>query len=212
MDYNSNSKKSKEESEDKTTDKVIEKVVVSEVIVRKKPLGRKIKDIFIEGELRNAARFVAADVLLPALRNLLVEASNRGIERVVYGESYRRTGYPPQYGSRTIYNSPINRDRGYSPQSSRPHVIPAQTVNRSQARRDGFEIILSSRAEAETVLERLTDILDQYDVASVADLHELVGVPASHVDNKWGWTVLNGVQIRQIREGFLLDLPAAENI
>jgi len=74
------------------------------------------------------------------------------------------------------------------------------------------EIILISREDAETVLERLVDIIDKYDVASVADLHDLVGLPTTYVDNKWGWTNLAQVDIRQIREGFLIDLPSAEQI
>lgn len=59
------------------------------------------------------------------------------------------------------------------------------------------------------VLERLNDIIDRYEVASVADLHELVGLPTTHVDNKWGWENVRYAEVRQIREGFLLDLPPA---
>jgi hypothetical protein len=62
------------------------------------------------------------------------------------------------------------------------------------------------------VLERLSDIIEQYAVASLADLHELAGIPTTHVDNKWGWESLRFAEIRQIREGYLLDLPPAEAI
>jgi hypothetical protein len=79
-------------------------------------------------------------------------------------------------------------------------------------RQDVGEIILISRDEAELVIERLTDIIDKYEVASVADLHDLVGLPTTYVDNKWGWSVLNSVGVRQIREGFLIDLPPVEPI
>ncbi len=56
----------------------------------------------------------------------------------------------------------------------------------------------------------MNDIIETYEVASVADLQDLVGLPSSHVDNKWGWINLHDVQIRQIREGYVIDLPQAE--
>ena len=58
----------------------------------------------------------------------------------------------------------------------------------------------------------MNDIIDTYEVVTVADLNELVGFPTNHVDNKWGWSYLADVQVRQIREGYLIDFPPAEPI
>ena len=58
----------------------------------------------------------------------------------------------------------------------------------------------------------MNDIIDQFEVASVADLNDLVGFPTSYTDNKWGWIYLGDVQIRQVREGYLIDLPSPEPI
>lgn len=77
---------------------------------------------------------------------------------------------------------------------------------------DDLYIILSTRDEAERVLEQLMLIIDKYEVTSIADLRELVGLPTTHVDQKWGWDRLNDVVIRQVREGYLLDLPPADQI
>jgi len=62
------------------------------------------------------------------------------------------------------------------------------------------------------VVERLIDILDKYEVVSLADLYDLLGLPTSPIDNKWGWTVLKQVEIRQTREGYLIELPPLEEI
>ncbi len=204
MDYQSNSKKAKEQASKKPEkDKNVEKVVVGEVVVQKKSLGRKVKDIFVEADLKSVLRYVGTDVLIPAARNMIVDASTKGVERMMYGEStIRRRGYGA--GPRVTYNNPINR--GYRDPVGRPQ-LPSRSP---RLRRDDF--ILSSREEAELVLERMNDIIDTYEVASVADLNDLVGMPTSHVDNKWGWVYLGDVQIRQIREGYLLDLPPAEPI
>ncbi len=211
MDYQGNAKKNKPEPK---PDKNIEKVVVGEVIVQKKSLGRKFKDLFIEADLKTVVRYVCTDVLLPAARNMIVDASSKGVERMMYGESAMRRRNYGGAGPRITYNNPINRgyrDASYRETSSRQAPSPASS-NPSTARQNQDTFILSSREEAELVLERLNDIIDTYEVVSVADLNDLIGQPTTYINNKWGWIYLGDVQIRQIREGYLIDLPPAEPI
>jgi hypothetical protein len=211
-DYQGNAKKEREKSEkkDKPEKTVVEKVVVGEVIQRPKSIGWKFKNIFFGGDAKQAVKFVSADVLLPALRNLVVDMITKGAERLVYGESqYRRrppgggTNYGARYqysGSSRQYPSDV-RDRAFSP------LAPSDPRIGRQNRHDINDVILGTKEEAEIVVERLTDILDQYDVVSLADLYELLGLSTSPIDNKWGWTFLPNVQIRQTRQGYLLELP-----
>lgn len=203
-DYTGNSNKDKDSAEPKR-EKKIERVVTGEVVVQKRSLGRKFRDLFIEADIRSVARYVISDVLLPAFRNTIVDASTKGVERMMYGESaFRRRNYGS--GPRVTYNNPINRQPYRDSERSRYGPTSAP---RAMARgREDF--ILASREEAELVLERMNDIIDNYDVASVADLNDLVGFPTTHIDNKWGWSSLTDVQIRQIREGYLIDLPAPD--
>jgi hypothetical protein len=206
-DYTGNSNKDKEKRVAPQEDKVIEQVTTGVVVKKKPPLGQRIKTLIFGGDARGASKYIAADVLLPAIRNLVVDATTKGIERIVYGESsrptLRRPGY--DYRSRIQYNSPIMRS---DPRS--PVRLPDQTPR--TMRREANDLVLASREEAELVLERLFDIIDKYEVASQADLYDLTGLPSSHVDNKWGWTNLHNTEVRQVREGFLLDLPPAEEI
>lgn len=210
MDYQSNAKKNKEEKKDHP-EKDIQKVVTGEVVQKPKSVGHKFKDIFFGGDFKLAMRFVTAEVLLPALRNLMVDSVTKGAERLVYGESnYRRPGIGPRYDPRPVvsYNNPLGIRR-----DPRMPNIPEQGPRPYRpSRRDANDIILASREEAELVVERLIDIIDKYDVASVADLNDLLGLPTTHIDNKWGWTYLNNVEIRQIRNGYLIDLPSLEEI
>lgn len=206
MDYQGNTNKSKTEA---LEEKKIEKVVTGTVIKKDKTFGHKFKEVFFGGDFRNAMRYIAADVLLPAIRNLMVDATTQGVERIVYGESSRQRrpmwGGSQGYRSRIQYNNPVRRDRAYLPDQS-----PSGGSRRG--RRDTEDLILATREEADNVLERLTDILDKYGVASLADLYELTGLPSAHIHNKWGWTFLNNAEIRQVREGYLLDLPPVEEI
>ncbi len=204
MDYQSNSHKSKEEKAT-TPDKKVEKVTTGVVVEKKPTLGEKFKKLFFGGEFRGASKYIAADVLLPAFRNLLVDATTKGVERVVYGESAQTRRRPVDYGTRVQYNNPLSMQRDRA-------RLPDQPIRSRQPRRDLNDFVLASREDAALVLERLIDILDKYEVASVADLYDLTGLPSSHVDNKWGWTYLNNAEIRQVRNGYLLDLPPTEEI
>lgn len=204
MDFPPNSHKSKEEP--KPEKKEVKKVVTGEVVTKKKPLKQRIKSIFVGGEFKNAAAYIAIDVLIPAARNMVVDATTKGIERLIYGESLQRRQHTDYNRSRVSYNSPIDRTR------QRGIMLPDQPPYYGRSSRSNNEIIVNSRKDAEVVLSTLADIIDTYDVASVADLHELVGLPSTHIDNKWGWTSIRHADLRQVREGWLIDLPPAKPI
>lgn len=215
-DYQGNAKnkgQSEKVSPDKPEKPRVEKITVNEVIIQKKSIGRKFKDILILGDFKSVVRYLGSDVLLPAVQNMIADAGTKGIERIVYGEPTSRRSQYGRTGSSRItypYNNPINR--GYSDYSTRYNPRQPMPQDPRTARRTREDFILSSREEAELVLGTMNDIIDQYDVVSVSDLNELVGYPATHVDNKWGWTHLGTVDIRNTREGWLLDFPPAEPI
>lgn len=204
MDYQGNSKKEKIVADVKP--KNIQKVVTGEVIVKEKTLGSRFKHIFFGGDFQTASQYVAAEVLLPALRNLLLDALAKGSERLVLGDSGpRHQRRPINYGSRIQYNNPIN---------TRAYLPDQKPVNRwtTSDRHSMDKFIVVDRTDAETIIERIIDIIDQYDVVSSADVLELLGQPSSHIDQKWGWTQIPKIDLRQVREGYELSFPPLEEI
>lgn len=208
MDYQGNSNKGKGKQVEKTEKPQIEKVVSGEVVRRERSLGRRFKDVFFGGEFKSAIRYVAADILLPSARNMFADAGKGAIDRMIYGDTGRSRGRPSHMGPRVSYNNPINR----AARDPRERVsLPDQPPHPyRQSQHEASEIIIASREEAELVLERLIDIVDQYDHASLADLYDLVGLASGHVDNKWGWSYLSNARVTQVREGYLLELPPME--
>jgi hypothetical protein len=212
MDYQGNSNKNKQENEPKPKKEIVEKVIVGEVVQKPKSIGYKFKETFFGGDARTAARYVSTDVLLPALRNLIVDSITKGVERVVWGESMQTRGRrPTSYGSRIQYDRTPIRTSG-RPVEDRYGLPDQRPAAWRSPKREFNDIVLSTREEAALVVERLVDIIDKYDTVSLADLYDLLGLPSSHVDNKWGWSYLNNVQIRQIREGYLIELPSLQEI
>jgi hypothetical protein len=185
----------------------VTKVVTTTAIQRKRSLSKRFKEVFLGGEFKSATRYITGEVLLPALKNMIVDATSKGVERVIYGDSAPRRRSDISGRPRFNYSAPTRdpRTRGTLPDQAPPYM-------NSRRRQTVDDIILISREEADLVIERLGDIVDKYEVASVADLHELVGLPSSYMDGKWGWTSIGYANVRQIREGYLIDLPPVEPI
>jgi hypothetical protein len=182
----------------------LEKVVGGEVIHKKKGLQKRFKEVFLGADAKGTTTYIVVEVLVPAFRNMMFDAVQNGFQRFIYGDAGRRPQYGSQQRGRTQYNSPVSR------MGSRPTMLPDQPPRQTHA--DRGDIILSSNEDASSVLSRLIEIVDQYGVASVADLHDLVGLPTTYIDNKWGWMDLRYSKVRQTRDGFILDLPPIEPI
>jgi len=195
-----NSEKSK-----KGNDKNIERVTTGEVTRKRKSLRKQFSEVFIAGSMQSAARYVVMDVLLPAAKDMIVEAGSQGIEKLIFGESRRRRGSTTPQSGATGYVQ-YNRPTGPPWQPSPQRALSRQ----ARARHDFDEIVLGSRVEAEEVIDRLYDVVNKYEFASVADLYELVGLSSTHTDHKWGWSNIRGAGVSRVRDGYLLDLPNPE--
>lgn len=204
-DFPGNSKTPRPQTPEKP-EKNIESVVTNKVETRKKPLMKRFMDVFIGGDSRSVLQYVITDVLVPQAKDMITEAASQGFERLIYGESrpsgrYRGRGPsssgPVQYNRYAVRgNNPIGRagdpDRRSMASPRTQHVE---------------DILLATRIEGDTVLERMYDLLREYETVSVADLNSLVDRSSSYVDQKWGWTDLEGSTVRRVRDGYILDLP-----
>lgn len=203
VNYPSNSHKSKT-SDPAKPEKNVEKVITGQAIQRKKSLGSKFKEVMSGDDARSVGAYILFDVIIPAAKSMLADAATQGLERILFGDSRRSSST-----SRTNYTSYNNmyksRQAGGSPQK-------LELSQRARATHNFGEVVLSSRGEAEEVLDRLTALIDQYQVATVSDLYDLVGITGSFTDDKWGWFDLRGSGINRVREGYLINLPQTQPI
>lgn len=180
--------------------KRVERVTSSDARRRKKPLRKQFKETFVAGDTRGTFQYVLFDVLVPAAREMIVDAGESYLRRLILGDGRRRGGGPSPMAGATGY---VQYHR-----MAQAAQAPQPTMSRrARARHDFDEIVLTSREEAEEVIDRMFDLVSRYDQASVADLYELVGFDSAHTDYKWGWTDLRGAGVARVREGYLLDLP-----
>lgn len=199
-EYPPNNSSSKRKPQDQ---KDLSPVVESGATRRRRSLRKQFKETFVAGDARTAVRYMMFEVVLPAARDMIVDAMHQGMEKLIFGDSRRRGATPPQAGP-TGHIS-------YNRYSSSRMSGPGRAMSRqARARHDFDDIVLDNRAEAEEVIDRLFNLVSQYDSATVADLYELVGLSATHTDHKWGWEDLQGAGVSRIRGGYLLDLPEPE--
>lgn len=196
-----NSKKSEEQARDQ---KHIERVTSGDAVRRKPSLGKQFRNTFIGGDAKTAVQYVIFNVLIPAAKDAIAEAGATAIEKLIYGDSGRGSRRPGPMGNALGH---VAYHRMGPQREDRP---PTATMlsRRSRSTHSFDEIVISSRGEAEEVIDRLFDLISKYDSATVADLYELTGLSSTHTDHKWGWTDLRGASVGRVRGGgYLLDLP-----
>lgn len=196
-----NSNKSKEEPAERPE---VTQITTTQV-VRKKPLGRKIKESFMGDDAQSVGSYILFDVVIPAAKSLILDMFTQGLERSLYGDSRGRSrlGKSSNGGNHTSYQKMYNGrpdDRG-----RRDDRRELSFRERSEHNFD--DIILTNRGEAEEVLDKLQDLVNDYNQAQVADLYSMIGVTPAYTDNKYGWTDLRGSRVDAVRGGYLLVLP-----
>lgn len=167
---------------------------VAKARVKRESTARKVVGEIIREDARSVGETVLWDVIIPTVKNLISDTVTRGIESMLYGDSRPR--------SKNTYSD----YSGYShPKGSRDR--PAERRERRSARQaepERNEIIFDSRSDAFDVIDRMSDLIDQYGQASLADLNALIGASSNFIDDNWGWTDMGSFDVRQVRDGFML--------
>lgn len=205
MDYNPNSNrfltKDKPTEEENLGKKKVDKVVSGSVKTKKKSSLSKFADTFIEEDKDTVVGYLLSEVLIPSFKKMVSDTIKTGIDKMLYGDAEVSRSNSP--ASKISYSKYYNDKSSYSRSSS-----TAQVVNR----RDTYEynnIVLETRGDAEAVLMGMDDIIAKYEIVSVADLYDLVGIAGSYTDYKYGWTDIRSARIERVRDGYVIRMPKA---
>ena len=195
VDYPSNSRKREaQEIREKPS-----KVVKGKVLTRKKSLGKKLLENFMGEDIENITSYVIHDVLIPAAKSMMYDMVKGSLEMSLFGDRKGDRTRRDNGVSRVSYNNYSSNQR---PDSRTRDIVP-----RNKSRHNFDDIVLTSRGEAEEVLSHLVDLVLDYGQATVADLHDLVGITVEYTDNKYGWQSLSRAEVERVRDGWLIRLP-----
>lgn len=201
VDYTPNSHKFKaEQKEAATTEpKKVERVVTG-TAKRKTNEIRKITDVFAPGDVSSIVDYIVMDVIVPATKKMISEIVRNGIDMILYGES----------GRGKSYSGPSDKVSYRSYYGSNDNHRNQNTSSRTRSVFDYDTIVIPSRQEAEEVICRMGEIIETYQVVSVADLYDLCGITDhNYMNAKYGWTSVRTAEVINGRDGYLLKLPRA---
>lgn len=194
-DYKPNSNRFKEAQRAHAEKKKVEKVVHGKVKTKPKSGVSKLTDVFISEDAANVKSYIVMDVLVPAIKKAISDIVRDGIDMILYGEA--RGGKSRSSSSYVSYRDYSRRD---------------DDRRRDSSAKRGYghdDIILETRAEAEEVLTRMDELIDEYGTVSIADMYDLIGKSCAYTDNNYGWTNIRNAEPVRVRDGYMLKLPKA---
>lgn len=158
---------------------------------------------FIATDIRTVAKDAWEDVIVPGIKATIWNGigSMLGVD---IRPSRRRKGDREDYG------------RYSSEGQSRSRRNRRDDDDDRNSRYDYRDIIFDTKSEAEDVLDRLIELTEEYDQASIADLFDLAGMSrkSQFTDNKWGWGKgdLDDARSRRVSGGYELVLPREKSL
>lgn len=183
----------------------IEKVVKNRVTTQKKSLSQKFGETFLSDESGGVGSYIFNDVLIPALKDTFVDMVEGAINMAFYGDTRHRSRSRSSISRGSIERIPY--ETSFDSRSRR------RSAPRGRARYEMDNLRFDSRADADTLLDTLTEYLDQYGSVSVGDVFESIDIPTQANDFHYGWYELGGAHIRKARDGgYILELPRLEEI
>jgi len=197
-EYRPNSHKSKEAAEERVPQRKIEPVVSGARVRKRSGIG-KLEDLFMPGDADSVKSYILMDVLVPSIKRMISDIVCNGINMLL-GESRKGSSDLPV--GRVSYRS-YYQDR--DDRTNRPRSV-------SELHQGYDDILFPTRGDAELVLDQMFEVLDHFDVVTIADLKEMCDLKSEFTENKYGWTDLRGACVVRVRDGYMLDLPRATNI
>lgn len=196
-EYASNSHKSREEKAKKP--EKFEKVVNGVAKTRKKSEVRKFTDVFLAGDVENVKSYILSDVIIPTLKKSISDIVANGIDILLYGESSRHSSSARTMSDRVSYQ------KYYRDEPRR-----GGSVRRPKSGYNYEDVVVNTRGEAEAIINRMDEIIDQYGTVSVADMYDVSGITAEHTDYKYGWTDIRSASAERLRDGgYVIKMPRA---
>lgn len=190
--------------------KPLTKLVDAQPKKRKRSLfGRLASGVLGPEGLPGIGSYVSEEIIVPAIKNIIVDAVTSGINMVMFGERGGPSRHHSYSRQRTTYRPNTNYTSRYTSSSPEPadrRVRPAKYGVE--------EYVIEDRFDAAHVLTTLTENADMYGTVSVADYYDLIGVPSQYTDNQYGWTIdsISRASILPVRGGYIIKFPPVEVI
>lgn len=205
-EYKSNSFKAKQEQEQSSLTakldskqpteekKKVKKVVEGKVEVKKPNEFTEFIREFIVEDIRDVAKKTIKNFLIPSLKDTILKTVSNGLS-MLFGVT--PTGASSTNVGKVSYN-----------QYSQKPAAPSENSDKSRGAYNLSDVIIQNRWEAEEVIKQFKEMMSRYQVVSVSDVYEMVGVEVPYTMNRYGWTfVPANLEPVPVNGGFVIRLP-----
>lgn len=193
-DYQPNSHRSKELQKTTGKEKKIEKVVSGTAKIKKKSEMGKIAKVFISEDAKNVKDYFLMDVVVPMIKKGLMGA----LDMILNGGN-------GNYSGNRSTASKVSYRKFYDDRRDDRHSYSDRSRNRARFEYD--DILYETRAEAEAVLDRMCEAIEEYEQVSVGDMYDMADLTAPFTSNKYGWTSLRTAHVAKVHDGYIIKLP-----
>lgn len=197
MDYASNSIKSRAKKAEITVEQPKKEI---KKIASAKPKKKSKLENFFGNDMKTIIDYIGKEVIIPAAKKMLVDAGCDAISMLFYGDTNHSAKRPSNYG----YGSGVGVNYTRFSSTRGESIRPTARYNNVVC----DDIILQSKDEANMVIDSLCEVIETYGWVSVADMHEMVGMPVGYTEHKYGWNSLRTADIIAVREGYMIRFPA----
>lgn len=191
--------------------KKIEGIVVTE---KKPSIGSRINNAFGGQNMKTVGLVLLTTVIVPNVKDLLMDLINEGGRQAIYGEGGRGRGYNTPSQSSLIGSRVRGTSYNTMSQSQLVGTRTAGDTSIAQANdRTSYDFTrypIATREFAMEVIAKMGHHVEEFGRVSVADLYDLLGVTGNgftDLKNGWDATGYNQFDIRKVREGWILILP-----
>lgn len=160
---------------------------------------------FFAQDLKATARGVTNDIMIPGIKNLVVNILKKAVDYLFLGGSAPTTNpytnYTSSFGvaKNVTYSNSFNQ-----PLAPRP-VTPVNATRSSMYAVN--DVVFTERGDAEEVLSQMNGLIQRYGMASVLDFYDLVGQKCNPTDNKYGWKDLGASVVSRSYDGYKIEFP-----
>lgn len=205
--YAGNSHKAKEEAAKQEERKPVEKVVKGGVKKQKQSGFKNVVGAIVSEEARGIKEHVIYSIIIPVIQDTVSQIVKDSIDIIFKGETKGNRGYGYGGGGRSA--SKVSYGAYYDEKRD-----GRRDMNRHDRRYSYDDLTFEYREDAENVLDRMYEILEEYGVVRVSDLFDVSDVTGNGpTDQNYGWTSLRNSCVERTRHNeYIIRLPRAAAI
>jgi len=189
----------------------------------KKPMSRKFADIFISDQADTVGSFIIEEVIIPGVKDALLDILHGSIDRVFGGTAYggynskRRKDTYEEASWRKYHDRSKGRGRyDYDDDEDEFDDDYRPRRRRRSYEETTFSLNTNDKIKRNRVMERLTDIMREQKFLSIYDVKVTLGFAAREIDpndQDWGWDDIRDMRcFRDYRGKYILELPRPDDI